>query len=130
MHTVQLCIHCRERPAGFWVSSKGGKTVRRPWCLSCCDGLDQSRCDLVPFDSMFMAQILADLARGMAADQSAQTKDLLDRVVQQLFRIGLSLQATADLPGEVARQRLSEAMDRLDQVINEIRDHAFTSGDG
>jgi len=73
---------------------------------------------------------LADLARGMVADQSAQTKDLLDRVVQQLFRIGLSLQATADLPGEVARQRLSEAMDRLDQVINEIRDHAFTSGDG
>ena len=65
---------------------------------------------------------LADLARGMVADQSAQTKDLLDRVVQQLFRIGLSLQATADLPGEVARQRLSEAMDRLDQVINEIRD--------
>ena len=73
---------------------------------------------------------LADLARGMVADESAQTKDLLDRVVQQLFRIGLSLQATADLPGEVARQRLSEAMDRLDQVINEIRDHAFTSGDG
>jgi anti-anti-sigma factor len=73
---------------------------------------------------------LADLARGIVADQSAQTKDLLDRVVQQLFRIGLSLQATADLPGEVARQRLSEAMDRLDQVINEIRDHAFTSGDG
>jgi len=56
-HTVQLCIHCRERPAGFWVSSKGGKTVRRPWCLSCCDGLDQSRCDLVPFDSLFMARI-------------------------------------------------------------------------
>ena len=28
--TVQLCIHCRESPAGFWVSSNGGKTVRRP----------------------------------------------------------------------------------------------------
>jgi hypothetical protein len=55
-HTVQLCIHCRERPAGFWVSSKGGKTVRRPWCLSCCDGLDQSRRDVVPFDSLFIAQ--------------------------------------------------------------------------
>ena len=72
---------------------------------------------------------LADLARGMAADQTAQTKDLLDRIVQQLFQVGLSLQATADLPGEVARKRLGEALDRLDQVINEIRDHAFTSGD-
>ncbi len=50
-HTLQLCIHCRKSPAGFWVSGKGGKTVRRPWCLSCCDGLDQSRRDLLPFGS-------------------------------------------------------------------------------
>jgi hypothetical protein len=49
-HTVQLCIHCRESPAGFWVSRKDGKTVRRPWCLSCCDGLDRGRCDVTPFD--------------------------------------------------------------------------------
>jgi len=49
--TVQLCIHCRGSPAGFWVSSKGGKTVRRPWCLSCCDELDRSRCDVIPFGS-------------------------------------------------------------------------------
>ena len=47
--TVQLCIHCRESPAGFWVSRKDGKTVRRPWCLSCCDGLDRGRCDVTPF---------------------------------------------------------------------------------
>src|SRR5207245_7562364 len=39
-HTIQLCIHCRENPAGFWVSRTGGKTVHRPWCLSCCEGLD------------------------------------------------------------------------------------------
>jgi hypothetical protein len=34
------------------------------------------------------------------------------------------------VPGEVARQRLSEALDQLDAVIHEIRDHIFTSGDG
>jgi hypothetical protein len=28
--TVQLCIHCRESPAGFWVSRKNGK-VGRAW---------------------------------------------------------------------------------------------------
>lgn len=73
---------------------------------------------------------LADLAREMAADQPPPTKDLLDRVVRHLFEVGLSLQAAAGLPGEVARKRLSEALDQLDEVIHEIRDHAFTSGDG
>jgi hypothetical protein len=46
---VQLCIHCRKSPAGFWVSRKDSKTVHRPWCLSCCDGLDRGRCDVTPF---------------------------------------------------------------------------------
>ena len=50
LHTIQLCIHCRERPAGFWVSRAGAKTVRRPWCLSCCEGLDRY-CRVIPFDS-------------------------------------------------------------------------------
>jgi hypothetical protein len=50
LRTVQLCIHCRQSPAGFWVSRRGGQTVRRPWCLSCCQGLDRDRCDVIPFD--------------------------------------------------------------------------------
>lgn len=49
-HTIRLCIHCRQNPAGFWVSRTGGRTVRRPWCLSCCQGLDRDRCDVIPFD--------------------------------------------------------------------------------
>ena len=48
--TVQLCIHCRHNPAGFWVSHMGDQTARRPWCLSCCGGLDQSRYHVIPFD--------------------------------------------------------------------------------
>jgi len=50
-HAIQLCIHCRERPAGFWVSRAGGKTVRRPWCLSCCEQLDRDHCDVIRFPS-------------------------------------------------------------------------------
>jgi hypothetical protein len=50
-HTWQLCIHCQQNPAGFWVSQKGARTVRRPWCLPCCDGLDRSRCDVIAFGS-------------------------------------------------------------------------------
>ena len=49
-HTIQLCIHCGADPAGFWVSRAGGKTVRRPWCLSCCEELDRDRYGIIPFD--------------------------------------------------------------------------------
>jgi anti-anti-sigma factor len=73
---------------------------------------------------------LADLARGIVAAEPPLAKDLLDRVVQHLFQVGLSLQTAADLPGEVARHRLSEALDQLDDVIHEIRDYGFTSGNG
>ncbi len=72
---------------------------------------------------------LADLARGAAADQWRLTKDLLDRVVHHLFEVGLSLQVASDLPGDVARERLTEALEQLDDTIHEIRDYAFTSGD-
>ncbi len=49
--TIQLCTHCRQNPAGFWVSGTSGQTVRRPWCLSCCQQLDRDHCDVIPFDS-------------------------------------------------------------------------------
>jgi hypothetical protein len=48
--TVQLCIHCRHNPAGFWISRTRDQTARRPWCLSCCQGLDQSRYRVIRFD--------------------------------------------------------------------------------
>jgi hypothetical protein len=51
IRTVQLCIHCRENPAGFWVSRGNGQVVRRPWCLSCCQDLDPGLCDVVRFSS-------------------------------------------------------------------------------
>jgi anti-anti-sigma factor len=73
---------------------------------------------------------LADLARNAAAEQQQQARDLLDRVVQRLFQLGLSLQAAAELPGETARQRLGDALTQLDEVIREVRDYAFTSADG
>jgi anti-anti-sigma factor len=71
---------------------------------------------------------LAGLARNAAADQPQQAKDLLDRVVHRLFQVGQNLQAAADLPGETVRQRLGDALTQLDEVIEDIRDYAFTSG--
>ena len=72
---------------------------------------------------------LADLARSAAAGQSHATRDLLDRVVHRLLEVGRSLQAASALPGEVARERLTEALEQLDDTIHEIRDYTFTSGD-
>ena len=68
---------------------------------------------------------LLDLAQGAVADQPQVTSDLLDRVVHRLFQVGLSVQAASGLPGDVARKRLAEALDQLDDAIQEIRDYAF-----
>ena len=73
---------------------------------------------------------LAELARSAAADQPQQAMDMLDRVVHRLFQVGLSLQAAADQPGAIVRQRLGEALTQLDAVIHDIRDYAFISGNG
>jgi hypothetical protein len=53
-HTIQLCIHCRHNPAGFWVSRDSGQTVRRPWCLSCCQDLDPACHHIRPFDLKYL----------------------------------------------------------------------------
>jgi anti-anti-sigma factor len=68
---------------------------------------------------------LLDLAHGVVADQPQVTRNLLDRVVQRLFQVGLSVQAASGLPGDVARERLAEALDQLDDAILEIRSYAF-----
>ena len=49
LHTIQLCIHCRQSPAGFWVSGNGGMPARRPWSLPCCQGPDPGRYHVIPF---------------------------------------------------------------------------------
>jgi hypothetical protein len=49
LRTLQLCVHCKESPAGFWVSHRGHKVVRRPWCLACCQELDRVHCHVTPF---------------------------------------------------------------------------------
>ena len=72
---------------------------------------------------------LADLARGVAAEQPQVTSDLLDRVVGRLFQVGLNLQAASGLPADVLRARLAEALDELDEAILQIRNYAFGSGD-
>jgi hypothetical protein len=72
---------------------------------------------------------LADLARSAVAEQPDRMQELLDRVVRHLSRVGLSLQDAADLPSEVAHERITEALARLDDTIREIRDRVYASRD-
>jgi anti-anti-sigma factor len=74
---------------------------------------------------------LADMARVAAAAQQAyrDLELLLDRVVSGLYGVGVSLQDAADVPHELAVQRIEEALRQLDDTIREIHDHAFASGD-
>lgn len=53
-------------------------------------------------------------------------RDRLDTIITSLFHVGLSLQAAGDLPPEATRQRITEALGHLDEVIRQIRDTAFT----
>ena len=70
---------------------------------------------------------LAVLLSAAAAREAEHSRDLLDRVVGSLFHAGLALEAAAGLPTDVARERISEALRRLDDTIHEIRDHVFRS---
>ena len=73
---------------------------------------------------------LADLARAAAAaEQARRGRVLLDRVVNGLLHVGLSLQAAIDLPHDVAVQQIADALRRLDDTIREIHDHMFADGD-
>jgi anti-anti-sigma factor len=73
---------------------------------------------------------LADPASAaVTAELEHRRRELLDTVITRLFHVGLSLQATIGLPAEAARQRIPEALGRLDDTIREIRDSVLTARD-
>jgi anti-anti-sigma factor len=65
---------------------------------------------------------LADLARAAVTAQAHHSQELLDTIASSLSNVGLSLQAAIDLPSDLARQRIAEAVQRLDDAIHQIRD--------
>ena len=73
---------------------------------------------------------LADLARAaFAAQQAYDGRELLNSITTSLYNVGLSLQATADLPHDEVGQGIAEALRHLDDTIREICDDAFTTRD-
>ena len=73
---------------------------------------------------------LADLASAaVLAERAHRSREVLDAIISSLFHVGLSLQAAMELPVEMTRQRITEALGHLDDTIREIRATAFTTRD-
>jgi len=68
---------------------------------------------------------LAELARAAVAEQTQRGEELLDRVARNLLQVGLNLEGAMDVPGYVARERITAALRTLDDTIQEIRGHVL-----
>ena len=64
----------------------------------------------------------------VTAQEAEKGRKLLDRVVTGLYHAGLSLQAASGQPAHTAREKISEALQHLDDAVHDIRDHVFRSG--
>lgn len=74
--------------------------------------------------SLRLRQRLSDLA--LAEDRERIARDLHDAVIQDLFAVGLSLQATAaQLQDPKLQQRMDDAVDRIDTAISSLRTFIF-----
>ena len=63
--------------------------------------------------------------RILVEDHERIARDLHDRIIQQLFALGMNLQAALPTANENNDQRVSEAVDTLDDIIRAIRDVIF-----
>ena len=68
----------------------------------------------------------AEQIMAIAGDRERIARDLHDTVIQRLFGAGLSLNATMALVDDVARERISDTIDSLDQTIKELRTAIFS----
>ncbi|WP_069165528.1 sensor histidine kinase [Nocardia altamirensis] len=82
-------------------------------------------------DQAALAMQLADAQRrtrelDVLADRDRIARDLHDQVIQRLFAVGLGLQRTsARVEDPQVRQRLSDEIDRLQEIVHEIRTTIF-----
>lgn len=94
--------------------------------LLALNGLDR----LVPVYPSREAAIAAPpAAQDTAGPEPSQPgRGLLDRIVDNLYQAGLSLQAALDCSHEADRQHIERALQYVDDTIREIRNHVFTGG--
>ena len=66
----------------------------------------------------------------LGVQRTHRGRDLLDSVITRLYRVGVSLQAAADLPRGTSRPHIEEALRTLDDTISQIRDGTFADSEG
>jgi anti-sigma B factor antagonist len=69
-------------------------------------------------------------AQAPPADRVARAEELLDSVVNSIFQVAVSLQTAPDLPRDLSAERITEALQHLDDVVREIRHHVFADRRG
>jgi PAS domain S-box-containing protein len=73
-----------------------------------------------------LGEVRSELERvAIVAEDERIALDLHDTVIQELFAVGMSLQAERMLATGRVRERIDEAVDRLDSVIRDIRNTIF-----
>jgi two-component system, NarL family, sensor histidine kinase DevS len=73
-----------------------------------------------------LAEVRAELERtGIVAEEERIARDLHDTVIQDLFGVALSLQAVRSSATGRVGERIDESIDRLDNIIREIRNTIF-----
>lgn len=70
----------------------------------------------------------ADLLRA-AVQRTDRAEDLLDWAVSSIFNVGMTLHAAVDQPGDLTGRRITEALGRLDYIVQEVRHHMFGQND-
>jgi two-component system, NarL family, sensor histidine kinase DevS len=77
---------------------------------------------------MWHREEFTELAWADAADRAhrRQEMELLGRIVNSLFQVGLSLRGADSPPGQLAQQRTAAALRHLDDVISDVRGHVFS----
>lgn len=73
-----------------------------------------------------LGEVRAELEHvGIVAEDERIARDLHDTVIQDLFAVGLSLQASRSVAIGRVGDRIDEAVDRIDNIIREIRNTIF-----
>jgi PAS domain S-box-containing protein len=69
---------------------------------------------------------VAERAVALSDDRERIARDLHDTVIQRIFAVGLSLQATFRITNDASRPRVERAIDDLDETIRELRSAIFS----
>jgi PAS domain S-box-containing protein len=140
-------------PAGLRAAHRGHRaaSTRSPWARPMESGpqllalrkdrttfLAETRLSPVPAEGgQFIVAVIREAAplgrlEGEPADTAGQPARVQDRdelhdaVVRQLFLAGLLLQTAADPPADAARQRITQALEHLEDTIRQIRGAMFS----